>query len=294
MGSRFFVLAFLSSLALTIGQAEAQTARQVQMPPTLVYVSDFSEATGAGVEIIIELSNMSNIVQSGEVVLFNEDVRAIAFVIGASMGSSWIPTSPVSQMFTATPNFVSPYNVARQGFTGFPTNFSLAAARSSGSVQRIFLYFTCDIGAGGTQCRGQVPSGDTAGMDYFANRPPHSYPRSPNSECRLPGWWGKSIIPGVGNADQCFVSGAGNYDPNIHPSCERRAGDGIRPNSVVAHQNFLCKMEFFYRYGIRVNVNQARGAVVGSVTHRTFALGGGPSRVGLSHESIQLNGGRPF
>jgi hypothetical protein len=53
-------------------------------------------------------------------------------------------------------------------------------------------------------------------------------------------------------------------------------------------------MEFFYRYGIRVNVNQARGAVSGSVTHRTFALGGGASRMGLSHESIALNGGRPF
>jgi hypothetical protein len=279
---RFFhFFGFATFLGVLANTAFAQNAyRSVQMPPNFVYIENPVRATGFGIEINVNIANISDMPQNVRVSLYNENLRIVAFVSQPSTTFFQLGGAP-NQWDWQTAG-TCPGCMAQADFpsTTHPTKYMIDAARSSalgkvvglqpnttatwvtvaaGQTAKYVIWAVCEYGDT-INCQNTVPGGDLNNKTYFTAR--GTPERNPSSDC---------IFPPTLDADGSGPLLAGQAPPN-----------------------WLCKLEVNYTYGIKVEVQDTRGAVVGSVAHRSFPLGGGASRIDLQSASYPLNGGRAF
>jgi hypothetical protein len=267
---RFFhFFGFATFLGVLASTAFAQnTYRSVQMPPNFVYIENPVRATGFGIEINVNIANISDMPQNVRVSLYNETLRVVAFVSQPSTTFFQIGGGPNQWDWQTTG--ACPGCMAQADFpsSANPTKYMIDAARSSalgkvvglqpnttatwvtvaaGQTAKYVIWAVCEYGDK-IQCQNTVPNGDLGGKIYFTAR--GTPERNPSSDCTM--------------------------------------------TTVPAPDDWLCKLEVNYTYGVKVEVQETRGAVVGSVAHRSFPLGGGASRIDLQSASYPLNGGRAF
>lgn len=265
MQGLFVVSLFLFSM-VSNGQA---IVREARLPPVSVMITDAAQITGAGVEVMVSVSNVGTTSQSYEIFLFGEQLNVTAFpeLVGTGVQASidaffdpgaWtgsgIKYSRTTggdrlngNIFSAGGNWA-----ARQGATGHRAFQGTLAADQSATHS---LFIACELG-GRIICKPAVPPTDSPTTDITFFRARATNPeRNPNANCTT---------------------------------------DGLDPTQINNAGFILCKLEFMYTYGIRVTSSDSRGALIGSVSHRAFALGGGKSRISPSEASYPLAGGRAF
>jgi hypothetical protein len=267
--------------------AQAQNTREVDAGTRLVYFSRPIYAVGFGVDVYVRLTNISSTPQEVTASLYNERVQVVAFIRNrvTDFRLPWV-SGGGDQINTgeSSPFFMSPIaetsgnanGAARSSLAGYSVNAILAPKGQPRSVWEHTFSIACDYGPETVRCYDGVQAGDTPGMKFYTHRATMPGERNTNNDCSPP-------------SHKLYDANTNDYaGPGVEVSLVPTVAEGSYP------PDFLCKLEAFYHYGVRVRVNQARGAVVGSVSHRNFALGGGISQIELVSESLAINGGRAF
>jgi hypothetical protein len=269
--------AIVGAALLGAPTAWAQSYRKVTLTPQSIYTNATGDIEGVGFEILVRLTNISNQTQSGKVSLFGERLRVYleqrggngtSFTNGstqytwANEGTNPPPTE--TRTFAKaecrpananeTPGFCDQPSVpARATQAGDPLGFQLQPAGSSGSSTTVSFRLYAHVGAGGIHTRwakqGLTLVGNSVGPAINLD----------NQEADI-----------VGNRTLAqALQGKVICRNGLDVAANRYQGQAAA--SYCDTVNGL--MQVGYEYGISIEVNEARGAIVGSVIYRAFELG---------------------
>jgi hypothetical protein len=278
--------------------------RVITLTPQMIYTAPQGNLEGVGHDIIVRLTNISDQEQSGRVYLYGERLNVWMDKRNTDgdgrFDQPWTAPSPypsasqgaipAAQFDSVTATYAQclnsdfcnqPSHPARATQAGDASGFRLGPSGTATSTGTVTFRFRVVAGFGGIHTDWgrsglNIPTPDAPPsatveniLDESANIVNNrSYASALDGGlfCRaLPERELTVTLPKV-------FSGS--------PNCSNRASGAL---------------EFLYQFGIRVEVDQNRGAVVGTVMYRTFALGQqSQSAMTPISGSIPLVGGKPF
>jgi hypothetical protein len=267
--------AIVGAALLGAPTAWATSYRKVTLTPQSIYTNATGNLEGVGFEVLVRLTNISNQTQSGKVSLFGERLRVYLERRGGpgtslTNGSTQYTWSESGENAKAecrpahpgeTPGFCDqPSTPARATQAGDPLGFQLQASGSAGSTTTLTFRLYAHVGAGGIHTRwgkqGLTLVGNAVGS---AVRPDNE------------------VVDIVGNRtlEEALRNPGGNPLPKNRVFCRRLPAPEASYESAASECDPAIQglMQVGYEYGITVEVNEPRGAIVGSVIYRAFELG---------------------
>lgn len=295
----------LASAVLFVAQnSEATPFRVITLTPQMIYTAPSGNLEGVGHDIIVRLTNISDQVQTGRVYLYGERLH---FWMDKRNGDAdgrfdqpWTAPSPLpSESHGAIPSGQfdevaasyakcinsdfcrQPSHPARATQMGDASGFRLGPNGTESSTGTVSFRFRVVAGFGGLH------------TDWGRSGLTLSGPSSPPSTTE------ENLIDQSAN-----IVGNRSYTDALVGGLFCRVAPGREPalalpktfsGSPACSNRASGVMEFTYQYGIRVEVDEARGAVVGTVMFRTFPLGQ-QSQTSMTpiSGSIPLATGKPF